>query len=517
MKGPTLLAWLAFSASLAAAQNAALDQGVECIRNGHFEQALPKLEEAHRLAPRNPMIENLLGITETKLGHIDEGNRHYRAAIALDRTQAAPHRNLGVNLLSTREYAAAASELNEAVRLDPKDPFAHFYLLSLALATGRDADAVAQAPLAGHLIENDPDISADLAEAEIRTGRLEDATLIVTRLEQSNTISPQREYRIATEFAQHSSYSPAVGCFRHIASADPGWQNRFNLALALLYDKQPAEAASLLTALHAELPANADVLTFLGSAYETLEKIPQALDAYRAAAAADPSNPDRMLDYTRLLMDSDHYDEAIQVIQSGLAATDSKVPLQVRLGAIEMIKGNYPAARNAFHAALAADPDLDAAYVGLAQTYAREANDGEALRILESARADHPGHYLLEYYFGMVAGRLGREQDAEAALNRATQLQPTSVEPYFELGKVYEAKEDWTGARKALERVIELNPQFTPAHYQLSRVYAHLGLTVQASEQAALTRALVNQQRTEALRVQRERDGSFKSRQVAAP
>jgi len=517
MMSRRLLIWLALSASLAAAQNTALDQGVEFIRDGHFEQALPKLEEAHRLAPRNPMIENLLGITETKLGHIDEGNRHYRAAIALEGKQAAPHRNLGVNLLSSREYAAAASELHEAARLDPKDPFVHFYLVLLALATGRDADAIAQAPLAGRLIENDPATSADLAEADIRTGRMDDASTIVTRLEQSGGISPQREYRIATQFAQHSSYSPAVGCFRHIASVDPSWQNRFNLALALLYDNQPAEAASLLTALHSELPANADILTFLGSAYETLEKIPQALEAYRAAATADPSSPDRMLDYTRLLMDSDHYDEAIQVIQSGLAATDSQVPLQVRLGAIEMIKGNYPAARDAFHAALAADPDLDAAYVGLAQTYAREANDAEALRILESARADHPGHYLLEYYFGMLAGRLGREQDAEAALNRATQLQPTSIEPYFELGKLYEVKEDWTSARKALERVTGLNPQFAPAHYQLSRVYAHLGLTSQASEQAALTRSLVNQQRMEALRVQRARDGSFKSGQLAAP
>src|SRR5579862_7864589 len=156
MMSRRLLIWLALSASLAAAQNTALDQGVEFIRDGHFEQALPKLEEAHRLAPRNPMIENLLGITETKLGHIDEGNRHYRAAIALEGKQAAPHRNLGVNLLSSREYAAAASELHEAARLDPKDPFVHFYLVLLALATGRDADAIAQAPLAGRLIENDP-------------------------------------------------------------------------------------------------------------------------------------------------------------------------------------------------------------------------------------------------------------------------------------------------------------------------------------------------------------------------
>ncbi len=78
----------------------------------------------------------------------------------------------------------------------------------------------------------------------------------------------------------------------------------------------------------------------------------------------------------------------------------------MRLGAIEMIKGNYAAARDAFRSALNADADLDVAYVGLAHTYAREANDTKALEVLESARAKHPGHYLLEYYYGMLASRL---------------------------------------------------------------------------------------------------------------
>ncbi len=235
----------------------------------------------------------------------------------MDPGQAAPHRNLGVNLLSAKNYDAAASELHDAARLDPKDPFAHFYLLSLALATGRDEDAVEQAHLAGPLIEHDPDIAADLAEAEIRTGRIEEAATAVTQLEQSNRLSLQREYRIATAFAQRSAYPQTVNCFRHMASVDSTWENRFNLALALLYDKQPAEAALLLATLHSEVPGNADILTFLGSADEMLDKIPQALEAYRAAAGADPSNPDRMLDYTRVLMDSDDYDEALQVIQSG--------------------------------------------------------------------------------------------------------------------------------------------------------------------------------------------------------
>ena len=66
-----------------------------------------------------------------------------------------------------------------------------------------------------------------------------------------------------------------------------------------------------------------------------------------------------------------------------------------------MIKGDYAAARDAFNAALAEIPELDAAYVGLAQTYVRQSNDAEAIGILEAARSKRPGRYLLEYYFGL--------------------------------------------------------------------------------------------------------------------
>jgi tetratricopeptide (TPR) repeat protein len=509
-------ALVALAATLSA-QPTALDEGVQLIREGRFDQALVKLGQAHRIAPRNATIENLLGITETQLGHIDEANDHYRNAISLDPSQAAPHRNLGFSLLNAKDFVHAEPELREASRLDPNDHFAHFYLLLLALTTGHDADAIKEASVAGPLVGNDPEAAAGLIEAEIRTGNVDDATSRINRLEEADRLPPAREYQIAILLSQHSLYKQAVPCFRRIATLDPSWENRYNLALALLYDGQSAEASTLLSVLHNERPTHADTLMFLGLAYEMQQKMPEALEAYRAAVVSDPSNPDRTLDYTRLLMDMDRYDEAIQVVQSGMGKTSSTAPLQLRLGAVEMVKGKYDEARSAFQAALAIDPQLDVAYVGLAQTYARQANDVEAIHILESARNKLPGHYLLEYYFGLLASRLGREQDAIVALEKAAQLEPKSPDPSYELGKLYSSRQDWPRARLALEHVIALNPESVPAHYQLSRVYAHLGLNSLAEQDAQQTHALVNAQRNEALHKQRERGASFQPQASATP
>jgi tetratricopeptide (TPR) repeat protein len=496
-------------ASSVGAQPTAPEDGVSLMREGHFDRALVKLKQAHSAAPQDATIENLLGITETQLGQIDEACNHYRNAIRLDPRQAAPHRNLGFNLLNSKDYSHAEPELREASRLNPSDNFAHDYLMLLALATGHDADALTEASRAGQLPHNDPQVGAELIEADVRVGRVDDATSRIESLEQANELSSANEYSIAVLLAQHGFYSEAVHCFRQIALLQPSWENRYNLALALLYNGDPSEASTLLMSLHTERPAHADTLMFLGSAFESLQKMPEALDAYRAALVADPSNPDRTLDYTRLLMDMDRYDEAIQIVQTGMGQASATAPLQLRLGAVEMVKGNYTRAREAFHAALASDPQLDAAYVGLAQTYARQANDADAIHILEDARNRLPGHYLLEYYFGLLASRLGREQEAIVALERATKLDQMSPDPWYELGKLHELQQDWPLAFQALEHVLALNPQFAPAHYQLSRACAHLGLDQRSKQEAEQTHILVDEQRDQALRRQRERAASF--------
>ncbi len=503
--------------SLLRAQSTALDEGVQLIREGKFDQALPRLEQANRIAPGSATIENLLGITETRLGHIENANNRFHEAIRLDPSQAAPHRNLGFNLFNSKDYLQAEHELREASRLDPKDRFAHFYLLLLAIATNHDADVLLEASYAGQLLNNDPEAAAAVIEAEVRSGRVDDATSRIERMEDADQLGSAREYQIAILLSQHKFYGQAIHCFRRIVALDPSWENRYNLALALLYDRQAAEASTLFAALHNERPAHADTLMFLGAAFEMQQKMPEALEAYRAALTADPSNPDRTLDYTRLLMDMDRYDEAIQIVHTGMDQASSTAPLQLRLGAVEMVKGNYDAAREAFHAALAIDPQLDAAYVGLAQTYAREANDAEALRILQAARAKFPDHYLLEYYFGLLASRLGREHDAIVALETASKLAPNSSDPLYELGKLYTSHQEWQQARQVLEHVSELNPQFAPAHYQLSRVYAHLGMASKSEQEAHQTHTLVETQRTAALDKQRERAASFQPQTPATP
>ncbi len=218
------------------AQSTALDEGVSLIREGRFDLALIKLEQAHRVAPRNAAVENLLGITETKLDHIEEADKHYRNAILLDPSQAPPHRNLGFNLLAAKDYSRAGLELREAARFDPTNEFAHFYLLLLALATGHDAGALEQVSHSGKLVDNDPEAAAIWSKR--RSAWAASMRRPIASSIWSVQINCPPHASIGSQFfsSQHALYDQAVHCFRQIASLDASWGNRYNLALALLYE-----------------------------------------------------------------------------------------------------------------------------------------------------------------------------------------------------------------------------------------------------------------------------------------
>jgi tetratricopeptide (TPR) repeat protein len=181
--------------------------------------------------------------------------------------------------------------------------------------------------------------------------------------------------------------------------------------------------------------------------------------------------------------------------------------LTIRLGAIAMIQGNREKAREAYHKAIAEHPTLALGHVALAQTYMKEGNDQEALKILTEARSVVPRDFALEYVFGLVSQQLGQQQQALEALKSAEELGPAVVEPHYQLGLLYMKLQQWKGAREEFEQVLKLDPRNAATYYQLSRTYQRLGDTAKAQEMAKQASLLTKTQREDAIKTQELRFG----------
>ena len=479
--------------TFAQTQNAHLQKGVELLRQQQFAAALPELEMARRAQPSSAEIENLLGITCTQLGQLPVADAHYRKAVVLNPKLPGPHKNLGFNQYNEKQFSEAERELKQALALDPSDQFTHYYLAILYLATLQDALAVQQLPAAEALLANDAESRFLMVKACLNTGHTQEALRLTQSIAQGQ-LTASEDYELAVLLSAKHLYAEAVTLFEYVVAADPkSWAAHYDLAIAEISAGQPDKAVLILESLAQQQPANAAILSYLGAAHESANQLPQALDAYQKAVQADPENPDRYLDYTRLLMDLDRTDEATKVIEqgiSGAASTQDPYALDLRLGVLRLKQARYDEARTAINQAIALHPDLVVGYVALAQSFMQQGIDEKAIEPLLKGRAMLPQDATLEYYVGLIWLRLGKVNEAETALKNSIALRPDVVESHYQLGKLYTQTDRLPLARSEFERVIAIAPANSNAHYQLSKLYAKLGETQKAAEMADETRAV---------------------------
>jgi tetratricopeptide (TPR) repeat protein len=99
-----------------------LMQGKKLVDEGHFAEAVPKLEKATRLLPKFAPAWNYLGLAYQGNGQAEQALRAYRAALDLDHKLAAARYNMGCLFLEQGNLAAAIDELRSYTLLQPSAP-----------------------------------------------------------------------------------------------------------------------------------------------------------------------------------------------------------------------------------------------------------------------------------------------------------------------------------------------------------------------------------------------------------
>jgi tetratricopeptide (TPR) repeat protein len=206
-----------------------LQNAVVLFKQGQYEKALAEFKEA-QVVPNNASIDNLIGVTETKLGSLNEANRYYTQAIKLDPQLSGPHKNLSVNYLETKNYGQAERELKSALGLNTRDPFVHYYLATLYLDTARDKEAVEQLEPARELLENDPELLYQMASACLRLNMSAEVLSTIREMEQHSTLSIGQEYKLGLQLSDQKMYPEAVDRFERIVQMQPDfWGSKYDL------------------------------------------------------------------------------------------------------------------------------------------------------------------------------------------------------------------------------------------------------------------------------------------------
>ena len=92
--------------------------GVALAGLGETERAVRHLQTAIAIRPLREAYHNL-GIIHARQGRYEQAVSSYRSALKLSAADPMLHNDLGVALISLRDYPAAVHHLSESLRLDP--------------------------------------------------------------------------------------------------------------------------------------------------------------------------------------------------------------------------------------------------------------------------------------------------------------------------------------------------------------------------------------------------------------
>jgi tetratricopeptide (TPR) repeat protein len=151
-------------------------------------------------------------------------------------------------------------------------------------------------------------------------------------------------------------------------------------------------------------------------------------------------------------------------------------------------RGDLDAALKAFNDALADNPDLVDAHLGVGDVYRDQADYPRAEQAYQQAATLDPQNFDAHYYLGLTRQLLGRIGDAISAYRRAIALRPDSPQAHRDLAAAYLQNRQPQSALATARRAVELDPDDQPAWFNLA---AALSLTqdyeaaVQAYRRAA--------------------------------
>jgi tetratricopeptide (TPR) repeat protein len=153
----------------------------------------------------------------------------------------------------------------------------------------------------------------------------------------------------------------------------------------------------------------------------------------------------------------------------------------ISLGQLALDEDRLPEALSHFQDALTLDPNDETLYYRIAAIKVSMKKAGEALELLEKARAKFRPSFFLDYYTGITLSALERYSEALSALTSA-ELMAKTMEPqrltaqfYFQLGSTSERAKDFDQAVKHFRHALELKPDFAEAENYLGYMWAERG------------------------------------------
>ncbi len=319
------------------------------------------LEEAARRVPQTAEVHRLLGESELEQNRIPEAVAQFRAALALDVTDAPSAFGLGVSLRRSGELTEAASTFDALSARDAAYPGLSLERGLVYEAKGEAVRATAMYDQALRARPDDPDLLLRLGSSQVAAGEIDAAEQTLRRVSVARPNSAEAEHFMGRiEFARGRTQA-AQQHFDRAVTLD-GTRGEFHLysGWAALDAGNYGKALEHVEAAIARDPSLADAWWIRGEVRLRSGAVQDALDDLRKALALKPGR------YEAWAAVADCHDqlrrrpEAIRAYESALEGEPDNGAWWYRLGRLQIDDDRSTDARASLSRAVLLGEAMDA-------------------------------------------------------------------------------------------------------------------------------------------------------------
>lgn len=307
---------------------------------------------------------------------------------------------------------------------DP-EPYAHLGLLEARQEHYKEAIPLYRKALA--LKPNLPGLRLNLALAMFKGGDLKGALPELTILRKNATPnSPEAmRYTILLGMSHYglSQFAEAAPLLKSAAAADP--QNlpiRLALAHSYLWSKQYNRVLDVYHEILNLDPESAEADMLAGEALDEMNDTSGAIEMFRKAVKAKPSEPNAHFGLGYLLWSQKQYPEAITEFQAELANDPYHAQSLLYIADAKIQMNQYADAAPLLEKSIKLDPSVGLAHLDLGILAANDGHNDEALREFLVAEKLTPNDVNVHWRLGRLYRAMGKKEEAKVELDKASSI-----------------------------------------------------------------------------------------------
>jgi tetratricopeptide (TPR) repeat protein len=436
----------------------------------HFDDAIAQVESTIALDPSQSDSYKSLGILQLAKGNNPEAEAALKRAVEVAPKQMEPRISLATFYLATKQVPLAESTLAMALQEQPRNPDVNRAIATLFLVTGRPDKA--EAPLK-IVTEERKDLPSQLTLADYyRTVQRDDDALRIldSAAEGKGGFGPAMT-RKAAILRQQGKKDSAYATLEEVIEKEPKDAEALILKAMFLADDGKLDSALSTSEAAVRAKSSAAAQFVLGRIQQKRGALPAATAAYLETLKFQPSHTEALRRLAEIALGDLRLEDARRYAQDALRLRPDYPEALVIQARADMGLGNLSGAQDTLKGLSERYPKSAVVHAQLGTLYAAKKDLQGARVSYERALSFDP--IALEPIAGLMALDLqsGKPAAARARVDAALARTPRSPALLVIAAQAYMATGDAPKAEEMLRSAISIDPSQLQAYGMLARIY----------------------------------------------